>query len=232
MLLMQRWLMTRKRKNKLVIFDMDETLVDFYPIHDKAFHKATRKVYDCPGCYEKVDHAGRLIPESIKNMCKICKVPASVIKKNMQKAMKLYIKEFVNSVPKNTGKYVNPGVKKLLNALKGKVKLALVTRDEPEITEKILKATGLDKYFKTAISKDSGKTRADCIRKAIKKMKHKGDVIVFGDSVHDIEAGKKVGATTIAMLTGPTKRARLKKQKPDYIFKDFKNTEKILEAVL
>lgn len=221
-----------KRKNKLVIFDMDETLVDFYPIHDKAFHKATRKVFDCPGCYEKVDHAGRLIPESIKDMCEICKVPASVIKRNMQKAMKLYIQEFISSVPKNPGKYVNSGVKKMLNALKGKVKLALVTRDEPEITKKILKATGLDTYFDTVVSGDGGKTRADCIQKAINKTRHKGEVIVVGDSVHDIKAGKKIGAKTIGMLTGPTKRARLKKQKPDYIFKDFKNTKKIVEAVL
>lgn len=222
--------MTR-RKNKLVIFDMDETLVDFYPLHDKAFHKVTRKVFSCQGCYEKVDHAGRLIPDSMTDMCKICKVPVSTIKKNMQKAMKLYIKEFVDSVPKNPGKYVNPRVKKLLNALKGKVKLALVTRDEPEITKKVLKATGLGKYFDAVISGDGGKTRADCIKKAINKTRHKGDVVVFGDSVHDIEAGKKVGATTIAMLTGPTKRARLKKYKPDYIFRDFKNTKKILEAI-
>ena len=165
------------------------------------------------------------------DMCKICKVPASVIKKNMQKAMKLYIKEFVDSVPKNPEKYVNPGVKKLLNALKGKVKLALVTRDEPEITKKVLKATGLGKYFDAVISGDGGKTRADCIKKAISKTRHQGEVIVVGDSVHDIEAGKKVKAKTIGMLTGPTTKQRLLKHKPDYIFKNFRNTKKILEAI-
>lgn len=221
----------RRKRNKLAVFDMDETLVDFFPIHEKAFRKATRDIFSCPGSYEKVDHSGRLIPESMSDMCRICKVPEAKIKKNMQKAMKLYIKEFVNSVPLNPGKYINPGVKKLLNALKGKIKLALVTRDEPEITKKILKSTGLDKYFDAIICGDSGKTRADCIKKAIQKAKHKGEVIVIGDSVHDIEAGKKISAKTIGMLTGPTTKQRLLKHKPDFIFKDFRNTKKILEAI-
>ncbi|MBW2974044.1 HAD-IA family hydrolase [Candidatus Woesearchaeota archaeon] len=220
-----------KRKNKLVIFDMDETLVDFFPIHDRAFHKVTRKVFECPGCYHKVDHAGRLIPNSIRDMCKICKVPVSFVEKSMKKAMKLYIKEFIAAVPANSRKYVNPGVIKLLNALKGKVKLALVTRDEPEITRKIMKTTGLGKYFRIKVSGDGGKTRTDCIKKAIKKAKHKGEVVVIGDSVHDIDAGKAVKAKTIGMTTGPTKKERLLKHKPDYIFRNFKNTKKILEAI-
>ncbi len=221
-----------KRKNKLVILDLDNTLVDFFKIHDIAFHKTLRKMFGCPGCYKKVDFAGRIIPDSITDMCRICKVPSEYVKKNMKKAMAQYEKAFLNAIPKNAKKQIMPGAVKLLNALKKSHKLALVTSDDRIVAKKILKATDLGRYFRVKVYGEDAKTRPGRVKLAIKKAKHKGDVVVIGDSVHDIVSGKAVKAKTVGMLTGPTKKERLLKHKPDYIFRNFRNTKKILEAIV
>ncbi len=220
-----------KKTSKLVIFDLDNTLVDFFKIHDKAFHKTLKTVYKCPGCYKKVDFAGRIIPDSIRDMCKLCGVPGFFVEMNIQKAMKLYEKAFLDALPGKTKQFIIPGAVKILDALKGKHKLTLVTSDDAKVTKKILQATGLGRYFPVRVYGEDAKTRPERVKLAIEKSKYIGPVVVIGDSVHDIDAGKANNAITIGMLTGPTTKERLLKHQPDFIFKNFKNTKKIIETI-
>ncbi|MEM4263975.1 MAG: HAD family hydrolase [Candidatus Woesearchaeota archaeon] len=216
---------------RLVIFDLDNTLVDFFKIHDRAFHKTLKKLFKCEGCYKKVDFAGRIIPDSIRDMCKLCRIPAFFVEMNISKAMKVYEKAFLDAMPGKAKKFIVPGVVKLLNALKGKHKLALVTSDQKRVTKKILQATRLGRYFPIKIYGEDAKTRPERVKLAIEKSKHAGSVVVIGDSVHDVDAGKANNAMTIAMLTGPTTKERLIKHQPDFIFNNFKNIKKIIEAI-
>lgn len=210
---------------------MDETLVDFYPIHKTAFQKTLKEVFGCKESYNKIEHAGRILPDRIKDMCKICKIPDNTVKKNLTKARKAYAKAFVKAMPSSTKNKVLPGVNKLLNALKGKHKLVLATSSDRGFARKVLKTSGLDKYFKAILCADDADTKSARIKLAIKKTKHKGDVVMIGDSVYDVIAGRANKVKTIAVLTGPTKKARLLKQKPDFIFKNLKNTKKVIEAI-
>ena len=220
-----------KKTSKLVIFDLDNTLVDFFKIHDRAFHKTLKKLFKCEGCYKKVDFAGRIIPDSIRDMCKLCRVPGFFVEMNIQKAMKVYEKAFLDAMPGKAKQFIVPGIVKVLDTLKGKHRLALVTSDDTKVTKKILQATGLGRYFPIKVYGEDAKTRPERVKLAIEKSKHSGSVVVIGDSVHDIDAGRANNAMTIGMLTGPTKKERLLKQQPDFIFNNFKNTKKIIEAI-
>jgi phosphoglycolate phosphatase-like HAD superfamily hydrolase len=103
-----------------------------------------------------------------------------------------------------------PGVKPLLDELsKTRNLVVLYTGDSPGVTQLVLKATGLSKYFKFSVYGTEAKSRVDMARLAIKKAEQltgdrfKGkDVVIVGDSVRDIECGKQLNALTIAVATG------------------------------
>jgi phosphoglycolate phosphatase len=58
------------------------------------------------------------------------------------------------------------------------------------------------------------------------------DVLVIGDNVRDIAAGKAIGATTMAVASGPMSYDDLAATRPDSIFHDLSATEKVLETIL
>ena len=54
----------------------------------------------------------------------------------------------------------------------------------------------------------------------------------MGDTQYDILAGKDNGAYTIAVENGFYKADFFKEFKPDVIFEDFSDTDKVIEAIL
>ncbi len=72
------------------------------------------------------------------------------------------------------------------------------------------------------------------IEKAEKKfgLEFRGrDIVMIGDSVRDVECGKKFSAMTIAVATGLHSYRELEMSKPDYIFNSLKDYSKIVEIV-
>ena len=51
---------------------------------------------------------------------------------------------------------------------------------------------------------------------------------MIGDSIFDIQAGKAAKFKTVAVLTGNDSKAKLKKEKPNYILKSIKDLPKII----
>ena len=60
------------------------------------------------------------------------------------------------------------------------------------------------------------------------KIMDKKAIYVIGDSIYDIRAGKKAKIMTIGVLTGNHTKEQLKKEKADFIFKNFNEILRIL----
>jgi phosphoglycolate phosphatase-like HAD superfamily hydrolase len=58
------------------------------------------------------------------------------------------------------------------------------------------------------------------------------DVIVIGDNIRDVQAGQAIGATTVAVASGPMTYEELKATRPDHIFHDLSDTKAVLNALL
>jgi len=215
---------------KLVIFDLDDTLVNLFKVHDKAYHKTMEEIFGLTACYKKLDYTGKRIPDLIKEYAMKEGVTPQVIAMNLEEAERVYELNFAMAL-RDPKKHILPGVQKLLEALSKKHKLALVTGDLQSITELVLKETGLAKYFPVIVTADDAPTRAEIVRKAIKKAGRADEVWVIGDSTRDIDAGKANKAKTIAVLTGEHDKKTLAAKKPEYIFKDLTPTREIMEAI-
>jgi len=106
--------------------------------------------------------------------------------------------------------------------LKKKYALVLISNTKHKEMVATLRAAGIEKStFRFLIGNDEvkhPKPASDALKLAMKKTKIKNGYMV-GDTVYDIRAGKGAGLKVIAVLTGNHSRAKLKKEKPDYILK-------------
>ncbi len=222
---------------KLIVFDLDQTIIDLVEFHDKATYLSLKKVFGIDAWLHEIDYGGNTIKKNLITLARLKGIKNKQLVK-IPRAVNLYDKFFISVVPKNISRFLLPGAEKLIKELsKNKENyLILLTGDSEKISKEVLKKTGLLHYFHFLVTGEHTKSRIKLMKKAVKKayrktMQEKFEkIIVLGDSTHDIEAGKAVNAVTISLLTGIHTKKQLEKKKTDYIFKNL-NNKKILEII-
>lgn len=223
---------------KLVIFDLDQTLVDVFPFHNKATELTFRKIFNIKARMDEIDFGGKTIKKVFAELAILKKIPKSEIKRKIKTALKKYDQTFISILPKSTKKFVLPGASLLVNKLaKDKNNfLIILTGDSKKIAKTVLKRANLFIKFHFLITGEKTTNRIKLMKIAIKKaqketkQKKFEKIIVIGDSIHDIEAGRAVRALTIGILTGHHTKNQLKAKKADYIFKNLKD-KRILKLI-
>ncbi len=224
---------------KLVIFDLDQTLVDFIPIHDRAIHELFKRYFDVDAKLTDIDFAGRSLAENFLELSRLKNIPENQIAHNSKALLNAYETIFSKIIPPRASKYILPGVKQLLDELSRTEHLVvLYTGDSAAIVSQVFKATGLGKYFKFAVYGTESKTRVDMAKLAVRKAESltgrsfRGkDVVIIGDSLRDIECGKEINALTIAVATGFRSKEDLRRSQPDYLFDNLRSYKKVLSAI-
>ncbi|MFT4304556.1 MAG: HAD family hydrolase [Candidatus Woesearchaeota archaeon] len=207
---------------KLILFDIDGTLIKTSKEHKKSFSYAFKKVHNIEASIDLIDYHGKTDQQIIKEV---------LIKKGLKKYFKL--KECMNEMVSYMKKHkINikliKGVKKLIHKLEKKHILGLVTGNFEQIAIKKLKQVEIYNYFKLGGFGSDAIKRSDIVKIAIKRAKKKftfNEVFVIGDTPNDIIAGKEANVKTIAVATGIYSINELKKHNPDYVFENLNNDE-------
>jgi phosphoglycolate phosphatase-like HAD superfamily hydrolase len=136
-----------------------------------------------------------------------------------------------------------PGVVELLERLRSAtgITAGLLTGNYPETGRIKLKACGLDpEWFPVAAWGCDGPSRRDLPRVAmgryiehVQRQIEPEEVVVIGDTPHDIDCAKVNGCRSIAVATGPSyEREELMRHEPDLLVDDLTDTEAVLEWML
>jgi len=221
---------------KLILFDIDGTLIRGSKAHHDSFSAAFKKVFGVDIEIEGINPAGKTDRRIIFEALKKKGIKRKDIEKNFNKIRKVMVDYFKRNLKHDPYLKLIPNSKKLVRELaKGNI-LGIITGNLREIAELKLKKVGLLKYFKVIGSGENSENRNYVLKKTIelaeKKFKtkfSKDQIFIIGDTPKDIE-GKKFGRV-IAVCTGPYKHKILKKYKPDFIFKDFSRIDRILEIL-
>lgn len=209
-------------KRKIIVFDMDETLVHSNSVHMRALNDAFEK-----NGYKRIVRVKDLTGEST----------FFVIKKLLPKISDKDVMKIVEDRRKLVVKYAHlsraiKGAKKILKKLSLKYDLALLSNCFHKDIPKILKSSGIDiKLFKIFLGKDDvGKPKpsSDGLVKISKKLHERVEYMV-GDSIYDVMAGKKLKVKTISVLTGNTDIKLIIKEKPDYILDSVADIGKVIK---
>jgi phosphoglycolate phosphatase len=179
------------KKKKLIIFDLDGTLVDSQTDILIANNLTLQKFGYKTISYHKVKSIiGQGIMGNIIKSLAMQKVKASnQEKQDMYDYFFSYYKKnvYVKSKP-------YPGIKNLLNKLQKNYKLAVCSNKLEKLTKIVLQKSDLKKYFDFVAGGDTFKFKKphpSVLNNVVKKFKiNKKDALVVGDSEHDYHAAQ------------------------------------------
>ena len=219
---------------KLVLFDIDNTIfgykaIKFHPkIHIEAFKYCLKAVFNIDVKIEDIKPFSGKIDNQIMRELLISKgLKENIIKKKIKKAVSCMASHYKKNYKKEK-MYVHRGIKQILDILSKKkdIVLGVITGNISQIGTIKLKRFNLYNYFKVFGFGDKAKDRNELIKKITKKY---NKVFVIGDTIHDVNSGKYINASIIAVATGPYSAKGL--SKADHVFKDFKNYKKLLNII-
>jgi phosphoglycolate phosphatase len=184
---------------KLIIFDLDGTLIDSSIDISHAINYALEGT-DVPPV--TVQETIEIIGEGITRLFEkiICKNNLSADKDILiQRFIDYYSAHLADNTP------VYPGVKETMEALKEYPK-AVISNKREDLSLRILELLNIRKYFDVVVGSDTTPARKPSpvpIQYVLSRFEARPeDAVIVGDSNYDIEAGKAAGITTIAVTYG------------------------------
>ncbi len=198
---------------KLLIFDLDGTLVDAY----RAIEESLKHTLKTVGLRLSVE------PHVVKSSVGLGDrhfIGTFVKGKDAQKALNIYRRHHKSSLLKHSR--LIRGVKKTLNDLKKRgYRLAIVSNRPRAFSLILIKHLDLRRYFDImfcAWKKDELKPSPKLLIRAIRKARVKRrEAVYIGDMAIDVLAGKNAGIRTIAILGGSSSRGELEAAGPSKI---------------
>lgn len=228
-----------KPQMKLLLFDIDGTILLTDGAGTRAANRAFEKIHGLRDAMKGIEAAGKTDPLILREMY------GNGLSRDHtdEEAGELY-REYVLFLEEEVEKSrieIMPGIPKLLENLSSRkdVVLGLATGNIEQGARIKLRKSGLDAHFSVGgFGSDSG-SRETLIRVAIERAKgHLQDsegfekVYVIGDTPHDIIHGRAAGAVTVAVATGRYTSTELLEHRPDYLFEhlaDYENVIKIFD---
>jgi phosphoglycolate phosphatase-like HAD superfamily hydrolase len=227
---------------RLVLFDIDGTLVWADGAGRAAMEAALLRVYGTGGSIESYDLGGRTIKEIVRDLMSEAGLPPEVIWAEFDEYCDALTDDFQQRVQGNRHNIQPcPGAIKLVSTLatRNDIVVGLLTGNLPTVSMLKLGAAGFDvNWFKVGSYGDRSDIRSDLLPLALEQatvltgVHFTGKrVVIVGDTAIDIACGAGIGARSIGVLTGEGTQDELLSANADYIFSDLTDTQAVLKAI-
>ena len=222
-------------QKRLLLFDIDGTLIDSGGAGVEALKDVLREQFGITDGLSEVEIAGRTDTGIVRQILQ--KQNISLTKEKVSAFLDLYAKFLRSELPRRNGRLL-PGMEKLLPRLQVRPQnvLALLTGNIERGARLKLGHYGIWDFFEFGAFGDDHHDRNELGAFAQQRAREKyaidflaGKIDVIGDTPHDIACGKAIGARTIAVATGSFSRAQLAEHEPDCIVDDFSEVDALIE---
>jgi phosphoglycolate phosphatase-like HAD superfamily hydrolase len=231
--------MVAQNGHRLVLFDIDGTILSAGRAARESVLAALGRVYGSSGLHERHDFSGKTDPQIVRELIRES-VGDERCEAQLAEALDAYLEELGRRL--TPGAIVpKPGIPQLLARLgeEPRVTLALLTGNLELGARMKLEPPGFNGYFPFGAfgsdSADRYELPAIAVERAADRTGRRFEgksVVIIGDSVHDVACGRALGVRSIAVATGPTSRERLEAERPDAIFDSFADVDRAVEAIL
>ena len=225
---------------RLVLFDIDGTLLSAGPPARTAFRTALEDVFGTCGDADGYAYEGRLDPLIVADLMRAAGVPDETIALRLGDALSLYLDRLEAGL-RERAPVLKPGVPQLLDALEKVPGLvpALLTGNVERGARVKLSAAGLWHRFAFGVWGDEASCREELGPIALGRAGPAtgftftgSECVVVGDSRYDVACGLAFGARAIAVATGRTAVPALEAAGAHVVLADLSDTDRALEAIL
>jgi phosphoglycolate phosphatase len=226
--------------HKLVLFDIDGTLITDGGASREAFGAALGETYGYDGDLARYDFSGRTDPQIATMVLGDAGVTHEVIDARMPELWRVYLGGLARGATPGRVR-VLAGIRELLDALKVMpgITLALLTGNIEAGARLKLAPAALNDYFPFGAFGSDSPRREELPPIAAERAssqtgghRFRGrEVVIIGDSIYDVRCGTPHDATTIAIASGKTSAERLQAENPHHFFHSAEETEDILRAI-
>lgn len=226
--------------DRLVLFDIDCTLIDAHGAGGRAIFEALERVYGVTGELDGYSFHGRTDPAIITDLATRWGASPDEVATRFDECLDTYLGILAAEVD---GGRVDtlPGVPELVEALAAEPRavLGLLTGNVARGAAMKLAPTGLAHLFTVgAYGSDSGlrpELPAVAVRRAEEATGRRfagKEIVIVGDTPADIECGAALGVKAVAVATGKHSVEELAVYGPDHVFADLRDWRRALAAIL
>lgn len=224
---------------KLVLFDVDGTLISAGRAARESIVSALRSVLGWEGSSDGIDFSGKTDPQILRELV-LDAVGSERFESTLGAVLDRYVEELERRL-RPEAVVPKPGVALLLERLEAKpdVTLALLTGNIERGARMKLQPPGFNRYFSFGAFGDDSADRYCLPAIAVERARERTgrefsgrSIVIVGDSVHDVACGRSLGARAVAVATGPTAPEKLAAERPDALFADFSDVDAAAEAIL
>jgi phosphoglycolate phosphatase-like HAD superfamily hydrolase len=228
---------------RLILFDIDGTMLSARGAPRKAFTEALLAVYGTTGPIDGHRFDGKTDPQIVRELMHLAGVPDATIDERLPRMWETYIAGLAREFGREGHETrVYPGVRETLAALserRDEHVLGLLTGNIKPGADLKLASARIDADFRVGAF-GSDRERRDALpaiavdrARALTGIHFRArDIVIIGDTPADVSCGASLAVRTVAVATGSYDRETLRETGADYVFDDLSDTTAVLDALL
>ena len=225
---------------RLVLFDIDGTLLSAGGVSSCAMADALVAGFGTAGADDEYDYSGKTDPQIVRELMRGAGISDARIDAGMGAVLADY-RWRLGARLRPEHVRAKPGVEAVVDALSAdsRVTLALLTGNLEPCARAKLAPLGLNRHFPFGAYGSDHEDRYRLPSVAVARATaHTGtafsgeEVVIVGDSIHDVLCGRSLGVRAVAVATGRTPRERLAIERPHALLDDLRDTLHALDQIL
>jgi phosphoglycolate phosphatase-like HAD superfamily hydrolase len=226
---------------KLVLFDVDGTLISARGAGRRAMRVAFERVFGTAGGIDRYDLRGRTDTRIVHDVMSAEGWEPARVTERLDEFFEVYVGGLTTEIGDGRNVIMLPGVAAVIERLdhSADAVLGLVTGNIEEGARVKLLPTGLWPRFQIGAFGSDHMDRRRLPSLAARRAHallgtafSPRDVLVIGDTPHDIDCARAFGAVAVAVATGQHSRDELLADNPDFFFDDLSDADRVLAALL
>lgn len=221
-------------KPRIVLFDIDNTILWTGGAGSRAMALAFRDLYGIEDGFRGVEFSGRTDTAIFRDALRAHGLLDGHFEIEVERFKRAYVARLPHTLRTSTGGGVYPGIRELAQALRERgVTVGLETGNFRDGGMLKLRYYGVDALFQDGGFGDDAEDRADLVRIAIERLRpgSEAEVYVIGDTPHDVTAAKANGAFALGVATGKSSVDELRAAGADAAVPDCSDVDAVLRIL-
>jgi len=223
---------------KLILFDVDGTLLTCGPQVRPLFAEALREVYGRAGDLDGYSFSGKTDPRIVLDLMTAAGVAEAEVQSSLPRMQEAYLGRLKGRLRRD-GMVLLPGVVELLERLAARrdVAVGLLTGNWRRGARIKLGHFDLNRFFRFGAFGEDGVQRHELPPVALRRAAAEAgrdfaaaDVLIVGDSTEDVACARAHDVACLAVATGWTLAERLRGAGARWVMEDLPSAERVFAA--